>query len=124
MHNLALVALGGAIGAAARYLLVGAVARAFPSFPGGTLAVNVVGSFLMGLLAVALADRAGLARLSPLLLTGLLGGFTTFSAFALDAVALFERGRAGTAAAYAALSVAGSIGALVLGAWTARRLLA
>ena len=84
------VALGGAIGASARYLTsLGAVRFLGAGFPWGTLAVNVIGSFLMGLLVVVLAQRDD-TRLAPFLLTGLLGGFTTFSAFSLDAMALYE----------------------------------
>ncbi len=109
------VGLGGAIGAMARFG-VGILAFRItgPGFPLGVLAVNVAGSFLMGALVVWLGQR-GLAHLNPLLLTGLLGGFTTFSAFTLEAFTLFERGLGGQAALYVALSVAGSIGALVLG---------
>lgn len=79
----------------------------------GTLIVNVAGSFAMGLLVVAATQ--GESRLGPFLLTGLLGGFTTFSAFSLDAVSLFERGQAGLAAAYVVASVALSLAALFAG---------
>jgi CrcB protein len=84
-------------------------------FPWGTLIVNVVGSFLIGLLAARLAafevDHA--ARL--FLVTGLLGGFTTFSAFSLDAMALWQRGQAGTAAAYVLSTLILSLAAAPLG---------
>jgi len=116
------VALGGAIGSVLRYLTIAGAARLFgPGFPLGTIVVNVAGSFLMGVLAVALARRGALA-LAPLLMTGLLGGFTTFSAFSLDAATLWERGAPGLAALYAAGSVALSLAALVAGLWVARAL--
>jgi CrcB protein len=114
------VALGGAIGSVARFLVTAGTARAcLPGFPLGTLAVNVIGSLAMGVLFVLLT-REG--RLSPLLMTGVLGGFTTFSAFSLDAVCLWQRGDHGAAALYVALSVALSLAALVLGLAAARAL--
>jgi CrcB protein len=113
--TLAQVALGGAIGASARYLTNVAVMRGIgPGFPWATVIVNVLGSFLMGVLVVWLAER-GAMRLAPFLMTGILGGFTTFSAFSLDAVALWERGAAGQALAYVAGSVVLSLAALVAG---------
>ena len=119
------VALGGAIGASARYAAGVGVSRAFgvTGFPLGVLTVNVVGSFLMGVLAVALA-RKGLTHLNPLLMTGILGGFTTFSAFSLEAVTLYERGQMGQAAVYVLLSVVLSIAALFAGLWLARGMVA
>lgn len=121
--TLAQVALGGAAGAVARYATGLATARVLGAgFPWGTLTVNVVGSFLMGILAVVLMQSGG--RFSPLLMTGLLGGFTTFSAFSLDAVTLFERGQVGLAVAYVAASVGVSILALVAGLLLARGVLA
>ena len=111
------VALGGALGAALRFLLGTALAR--PGFPVAILGVNVLGSFLMGLLAVWLQQR-GLTGWQPFLMTGLLGGFTTFSAFSLETMTLIERGAAAQALAYVALSVAGAVGALALGFWLAR----
>lgn len=109
------VALGGALGASARYMTNVAVMRAIgPGFPWGTIIVNIVGSFLMGMLVVALAHKDA-TRLAPFLMTGLLGGFTTFSAFSLDVVTLWERGAVLTAGAYVAGSVILSITALVAG---------
>jgi len=114
------VAAGGALGASARYLTgVGAVRLFGHGFPWGTLIVNVVGSFLMGVLIVTLAQKGGM-RFAPFLTIGLLGGFTTFSAFSLDAVTLFERGQIGAAAGYVAASVVVSIAALFFGLWIAR----
>lgn len=113
------VALGGAVGSVARYGVNRAAVAAFgPGFPVATLAVNIAGSFFMGLLVVLLAQRGN--AFAPLLMTGLLGGFTTFSAFSLDAVSLWERGQQGTAMAYVALSVGLSLAALILGLAVAR----
>lgn len=115
LWTLTQVALGGALGAVARFLTVMAALRAFgPGFPWGTLAVNVLGSFAMGLLFVWLEAR-GMLRLAPLLMAGVLGGFTTFSAFSLDALKLWESGAAGAAAGYVLASVVLSVGALVAG---------
>lgn len=117
------VALGGAIGASARYLTnVGAMRLIGPGFPWGTAVVNVVGSFLMGVLVVVLAERFG-NRLAPFLMTGVLGGFTTFSAFSLDAVTMWERGQTAIAGLYVIGSVTLSILALVAGLALARSLL-
>ena len=114
------VALGGAIGSVARFLSVSALARLLPpGFPYGTLAVNVVGSFAMGALAVWLAER-GAMRAAPFLMTGFLGGFTTFSAFSLDAVRLWQDGDPRVAALYVSLSVGASVLALVCGMVLAR----
>jgi len=116
------VALGGALGAIARYLTgVLAVRVMGHGFPWGTFAVNVLGSFVMGVLVVVLAQLSA-TRLAPLLLTGMLGGFTTFSAFSLDAVMLYERGQAGSAASYVAASVLLSIAGLLAGLAVARTL--
>ncbi|MBT8454908.1 MAG: fluoride efflux transporter CrcB [Rhodobacteraceae bacterium] len=114
------VALGGAIGASARFAVGVMVMRAMgPGFPLAIIAVNVLGSFLMGVFVVLAAHR-GLTHLSPFVMTGILGGFTTFSAFSLEAVTLYERGALGQAAAYVAISVVVSIAALVAGLWVAR----
>lgn len=116
-----LVALGGAIGAAARYLVGAGVMRlAGPlEFPVAVMGVNILGSFLMGVFVVAAAQK-GLTHLSPLVMTGLLGGFTTFSAFSLEAVTLMERGQIAAAGVYVAASVVLSIGGLMAGLWIAR----
>lgn len=114
------VALGGAIGALGRYLTGVVTIRLMgPGFPWGTLTVNVVGSFLMGLVVVVLARKFGNAY-APFLMTGVLGGFTTFSAFSLDALTIYERGQSGLAAAYVAASVILSLAAIAAGLWTAR----
>ena len=117
------VALGGALGASLRYLTNVAAMRTFgPGFPVATVLVNVLGSFLMGVLVVALAEKGGM-RFAPLLMTGVLGGFTTFSAFSLDAVTLYERGQIALAGGYVLGSVILSLAALVAGMAITRGLL-
>jgi CrcB protein len=122
--TLSQVALGGAIGASLRYLSnVGAMRLFGPGFPYATLFVNIAGSFAMGVLVVLLAHKGGM-RAAPFLMTGILGGFTTFSAFSLDAFTIFERGQTGLAAAYILGSVSLSILALSLGVLLTRGALA
>ena len=119
------VAAGGALGATLRYALGAWTLRALGAgFPYGTFAVNVLGSFVMGVSAALLMERfPGVwGRFAPFLMTGVLGGFTTFSAFSLDALFLMERGRAAAAALYVGGSVALSIGALWAGLALARGL--
>lgn len=116
------VALGGAIGASARYLTsVGAMRLMGPGFPWATLTVNIVGSFLMGVLVVVLAQKGGM-KAAPFLMTGILGGFTTFSAFSLDAFTLYERGQTAVALAYVAATVLLSLAAIVAGILITRAL--
>jgi len=112
-----IVFLGAGIGGALRHgVNVGAARLWGFGFPYGTLVVNVLGSFLMGLLAGYFAFRPGIAQHARLFLTtGILGGFTTFSAFSLDTALLVERHAYGLAAGYAVGSVAASISALFLG---------
>lgn len=121
LTSLSLVALGGAIGAALRFLTGLAVLRLFGSgdFPLAIIVANVIGSFLMGVFVVLAAQR-GVTHFSPFVMTGLLGGFTTFSAFSLETVTLIERGQMGSAALYIVLSVGLSVGALALGLLAAR----
>jgi CrcB protein len=114
--TLSQVALGGALGSVLRYLTLSWVGA-----PMSTLGVNVVGSFVMGVLFVALSGRT---HLSPLLMTGILGGFTTFSAFSLDAWKLWQAGQSGGAVAYIAASVGLSLIAVALGATLTERVLA
>lgn len=121
--TLSQVALGGALGAMLRYLTNVAAMRALgPGFPFGTMIVNILGSFLMGVIVVVLAKRGG-NDLAPLLMTGILGGFTTFSAFSLDALTLWERGAAWAAFGYVAASVILSLAAIAAGLYVARTLL-
>ena len=120
IQTLSFVALGGALGASLRYLVNVAAPRLFGhGFPYATLTVNVVGSFLMGLLVVILAQKSG-TRFAPFLITGVLGGFTTFSAFSLDAITLYERGQIGLAFVYVAGTVIVALAALFFGMTIAR----
>jgi CrcB protein len=115
------VALGGGIGAWLRYATGVALGRAIgpaaaTAFPWATLTVNVLGSLAMGLLAGWLARNGSLSEAWRLLLgVGVLGGFTTFSAFSLELALLIQRGNAGTAFAYAAISVLAGLGGLFAG---------
>ncbi|NBC88819.1 MAG: fluoride efflux transporter CrcB [Alphaproteobacteria bacterium] len=116
------VALGGAIGAMLRFGVGLVVMRAVASsFPLGVLLVNVVGSFAMGFFAVYSFHR-GLQHLNPFVMTGVLGGFTTFSAFSLEAFTLYERGQITAAGLYVALSVVLSLVGLGIGVMIARGL--
>ena len=122
MPNLLLVMLGGAIGAGFRYH-VGRIAlqQMGAGFPWGTLIVNLLGGLLMGILAaIVVSDGPADRPLWMLLGVGVLGGFTTFSAFSLDVFTMLQRNDFGIAAAYAGASVAGSVMMLVIGFWLAR----
>jgi CrcB protein len=124
MPNLLLVLLGGAAGAGLRYE-AGRVAlkQLGPGFPWGTLAVNLAGGLAMGLLAGAMAGEGMTSRPAWLLLgVGVLGGFTTFSAFSLDLFLMIERGEAILAFGYALASALGALALLALGYWAARAL--
>jgi CrcB protein len=122
MFHLVLVALGGAIGASLRHLVnLGSLRLVGANYPWGTMAINVAGSLAMGIFIELLARRFNASNeLRLFIATGILGGFTTFSAFSLDFAVLWERGAAVPALAYAIASVAGSILALFLGLWLAR----
>ena len=117
MRHLILAAAGGALGAGARHLVnVSMLAWLGPGFPWATLTVNIVGSLLMGVLVESLMPLAGSSVAWRIFLaTGILGGFTTFSAFSLDAWVLYERGQHLALGLYVALSVILSIAALILG---------
>lgn len=116
------VAAGGAIGAVLRYLTNVSAGRLFgPGFPVGTVIVNVAGCFAMGVIVTVLAKKGG-NHLAPFLMTGVLGGFTTFSAFSLDALTLWERGQHGAAAIYVLGSVILSLAGIVAGLTLARSL--
>ena len=121
ISTVTLVALGGAIGASLRWLWGVGVVRlvGHGEFPLAILSANVLGSFLMGVFVVAAAHR-GLTHLSPFVMTGLLGGFTTFSAFSLETMTLIERGQPGAAVLYVGLSVGLSIAGLAAGLLLAR----
>jgi len=118
------VAAGGAVGAIARFTVTSAVPRWLGhGLPWGTFVVNIVGSFLMGLLVDIMARRwSAPPEARVFLVTGVLGAFTTFSTFSLDVVTLFERGAMMAAGAYVAGSVAVGVLALFLGMWLGRAL--
>ncbi len=122
MQNLILVMIGGGIGAGLRHLVNGASLRLLgPNFPWGTMAINIVGSLVMGLVVGLLARRAGdTSAVRLFIATGILGGFTTFSAFSLDFATLWERGATGQAAGYVLASVIGSLVAAFVGLWLVR----
>ena len=124
MNSLFSVMIGGAIGSGARYLVGQTMlARLGPDFPWWTLGINIVGSFLMGLLVGWLAREASGGEAARLFVgVGILGGFTTFSSFSMEFWLLFERGQAGQAAAYVLASVAGGILACGLGMLLIREL--
>jgi CrcB protein len=119
MQSALLVFLGAGLGGVLRHAVNTGCARfCGMAFPWGTLTVNVVGSLLMGLIAGWLTFRSGEGWAQPLrlfLLTGILGGFTTFSAFSLDAILLWDRGEPALAGAYVLGSVILSLAALAAG---------
>lgn len=120
MTPLIQVALGGALGASMRYLTgIGMTRMLGRGFPWGTMTVNFLGSFLMGVVVVVLAHKLD-NRYAPLLMTGFLGGFTTYSAFSLDAITIYERGQVGLAALYVVGTVALALGGIALGLIVAR----
>lgn len=115
------VALGGALGASLRYGFSTAVNRHWESsFPIAILSINIMGSCLMGVALGLLTRIEAPALLSPFLLTGVLGGFTTFSTFSVEAVTLWQASEFGQAAAYVLLSVFGALLGLALGLWLAK----
>lgn len=119
--TLVAVALGGALGSALRYLFTkGANAWLGPAFPYGTLGVNVLGCLAAGALYVMLTERVVAAEWRGFLMIGVLGGFTTFSAFSVDTLKLLEESGAWPALANVVLNVTLSLGACVAGLWMAR----
>ncbi len=116
------IALGGALGAVGRYALSSQITHWIgPGFPWGILLVNMMGCFVMGVLAELGALTLNLSPdMRAFLTTGILGGFTTFSAFALDSAVMIERGDWAATMIYIAASVIGSIGALFVGLAVAR----
>lgn len=119
-----IVFLGGGLGAALRHGVNMVAARAFgTAFPYGTMLINVLGSLAMGLIAEFFALKSGLPQHWRLFLTtGVLGGFTTFSAFSLEAALLYERGQVVGSAVYVVGSVVLAIGALFAGMTIVRML--
>lgn len=127
MNHFVAVALGGALGAAGRHMVNLVALRYFGGgvFPLGTFTVNVIGCFAMGVLVEVLALKLSASQeLRLFLATGVLGGFTTFSAFSLDVALLVERNQILLAAAYVMGSVGLSIGALFLALYLTRVALA
>lgn len=120
------VGLGGAIGAVCRYLLSSGVAQVMGTqFPWGIMLVNIIGGLAMGVITEIGAQSAQLPlEVKTFLTTGILGGFTTFSAFSLDTALLIERGDMMNAALYVTGSVLGSIAALFAGLWAVRMVVA
>ena len=125
MNGLFAGALGGALGASARYLFVAQALRWFgPAFPWGTFGVNIIGSFIMGVIAEGLALKfSAPPEFRSFVMTGVLGGFTTFSAFSLDAANMMERGDGMLSALYIGGSVVGAIAALFAGLYFVRLVL-
>ncbi len=116
MNGLFPVMIGGALGAGARHLVGAAMlARLGPGFPWWTLSINIAGSLAMGLLIASLARSGGSEAARLFFGVGVLGGFTTFSAFSMEFWTLFERGESAQAFAYVAASVIGAIAACGLG---------
>jgi len=125
MFQALLVAVGGAIGSLLRYYVgLGSLRLTGPGFPWGTLIVNVVGCFIIGVFAEMIMRRFNASvELRLLLITGFLGGFTTFSAFSLDAITLFERGEVFAGGIYIAASVGLSMVAVMAGLGLMRALI-
>jgi CrcB protein len=118
------IGAGGALGGLARYAISSLAPAGTTGFAWATLAINVSGSFALGVLLVVLIERFRNNRyLRPFLGTGLLGAYTTFSAFAVEADLLIRSGRTGTAALYAAVSLAGGLAAAWAGILIAGRAL-
>jgi len=119
------VGVGGAIGAMGRYMTGVAAARAFGAhFPFGTLSANIIGSFVMGIAYVVLMTRTEqVSPLVPFVMTGVLGGYTTFSAFSLDLWGLFDTDRYFAAGLYLSASLGLAIAGLIAGISTARAVL-
>lgn len=122
MRMIGWIAAGGAVGAVARYFVMIAVAQVMgAAFPWGTLAVNIIGSFVLGMLVEAFALVWSVSEgIRAFLMVGMLGAFTTFSTFSLDVVTLYERGALMAAALYIIASVVFSVAALFLGLALAR----
>jgi CrcB protein len=116
------IAIGGVLGCWARYAMTNLVQTMFGrDFPFGTLSINVLGSFLMGFLFIETLERVAMAPYLRIgILTGVLGGFTTFSTFAMETLLLAEQGEAGKSILYVVLSNALGIGGALMGAYIAR----
>ncbi|MET3808058.1 CrcB protein [Nakamurella sp. UYEF19] len=124
-HGLVLlvIAAGGVIGSLLRYQLGRSWPTHAPGFPWTTSAINLTGSFVIGVLLVVITERrAGHPLVRPFFGTGVLGGYTTFSTYAVDAVLLVRSGHPGTAALYVFGTLAGALAAVTAGMWLARRI--
>ena len=118
MNNLFLIFLGGGIGSLARYGTMQLISRAVPgsNFPWHTLGVNVIGAFIIGCMVELLSLRISMpAPPRYLLVTGFLGGYTTFSAFSMETALLLERGDYANGAFYVTASVLGTVAAVFVG---------
>lgn len=125
MTNVIYIALGGAIGAVGRYAVVSAIGALGHGFPFGTLVVNIVGSAILGtFLEVSALAWSPSPEIRAMVVVGMLGAFTTFSTFSLDAVTLMTRGETFVALSYIALSVVLSIAAFWAGLSITRLVLA
>ncbi|PHZ85647.1 fluoride efflux transporter CrcB [Paremcibacter congregatus] len=124
MNMIFAVALGGALGATGRFLVGKAMLRIMgPGFPWGTLSVNIIGSFAIGLIVTLLASRYNLSHSwQGFLITGILGGFTTFSAFSLEVGLMVERHEITQAALYGLGSLFFGVAALFMGLYAGRYL--
>ena len=121
MGRFLLVCLGGAIGSGARYLFSTAMSRVFGNFPIGTLGVNVIGSFVISVvMALVLGQGRGRRRPRLFIVTGVLGGFTTYSSFNYETLHLVQSGAGGLAALNVALTLVGCLGAGLAGLWVGR----
>lgn len=122
MQMLIAIAAGGSLGALSRHYMAGAITRMLGiGFPYGTFAVNLLGSFLMGLLVTAFAARFEVSQeLRSFITVGFLGSFTTFSTYSLETVLLIERGEWATAALYAFGSLALGVAGLFVGIYVGR----
>jgi CrcB protein len=122
-HQVALLSVGGSVGVNARYWLGVAITRSIGArFPWATLAINVTGSFAIGLLTVLLSRWLPHPHARLLVVVGFLGGYTTFSSFSLEAMTLWERGETWSFFGYVLGSVVAGLAAVVLGAAVGRML--
>ena len=116
LNSIVLISVGAALGAVLRWLLALALNGLFPAIPPGTLVANLIGGYLIGIAMETLATPIGLSpELRLLLITGFLGGLTTFSAFSGEVARLLEQGRLAMAGAEIALHVVGSVALTLLG---------
>jgi len=122
LYTLFIVGLGGFVGSALRFLSIRFVdSKLNAIFPFGTLTVNIVGSFLLGLVYILATRKAGISENARLFLgVGFCGGFTTFSAFAMENFSLIEQKLIGTSLLYIIISVIMGILALAAGIWASR----